>query len=205
MNTAHPTTATPDANGKSRIIHAALKMFSTVGFAATTTRKISAAAEVTPGLITHHFGTKAGLQQAVDDFVVQGIADAVAIEPAELADLAAADAQIAPTLDKKLADHLAANPEVVAYLRRAILITDAAASAQLISRIADIARRQVNQLRTHGFASVHRNVEEQVFHVLVTQLGSLFVEPLVAKIGAELNIDGSDYALQQRKKPTNAD
>jgi len=53
-----------------RIRDAALKSFATRGSAGTSLRAVAAAAGVTPGLVQHHFATKAGLIKAVDDYVL---------------------------------------------------------------------------------------------------------------------------------------
>lgn len=53
-----------------RIRHAALKSFATQGTSATSMRAVAASAGVSLGLVQHHFSTKAGLIQAVDDYVL---------------------------------------------------------------------------------------------------------------------------------------
>lgn len=74
-----------------RIRRTAMALFGEKGFAATTVRAIAAAAGVSTALVFHHFGSKRGLAQAIDDwlfdlsadqkrdFIVKGI---FAIEPA---------------------------------------------------------------------------------------------------------------------------
>lgn len=52
-----------------RILRAAIGEFAAHGFAKTTVRGIAAAAGVSPGLVIHHFGSKAGLRTACDDHV----------------------------------------------------------------------------------------------------------------------------------------
>lgn len=60
---------TPDAgeDGSTRdaIRAAATTLFAARGFDAVTVRQIAAEAGVSPGLVLHHFGSKAGLQEAV--------------------------------------------------------------------------------------------------------------------------------------------
>jgi AcrR family transcriptional regulator len=53
-----------------RIRNAALKSFATHGSAGTSLRTVAAAAGVSLGLVQHHFATKAGLIQAVDNYVL---------------------------------------------------------------------------------------------------------------------------------------
>ena len=64
-----------ERHAKARIRHAAIVRFGRDGFDVGL-RAIAADAEVSPALIVHHFGSKAGLRQACDDHVLAVIADA---------------------------------------------------------------------------------------------------------------------------------
>ena len=57
-----------------RIRDAAIVEFAAHGFA-TTVRAIAAAAEVSPGLVIHHFGSKTGLRSACDDYVFETLTE----------------------------------------------------------------------------------------------------------------------------------
>ncbi|MBN2848777.1 MAG: helix-turn-helix transcriptional regulator, partial [Coriobacteriia bacterium] len=59
-----------DRKTAARIRDAAIARFGDVGFEKATVRDIAADAGVSPGLVLHHFGSKAGLREACDDFVV---------------------------------------------------------------------------------------------------------------------------------------
>jgi AcrR family transcriptional regulator len=52
-----------------RIRDAAIDRFAADGIAGTSIRTIAAAAEVSPGLVIHHFGSKDGLRNACDEHV----------------------------------------------------------------------------------------------------------------------------------------
>jgi AcrR family transcriptional regulator len=58
-----------DLNGRARIRNAALEEFSEKGDAASI-RSIAQRAACSPALVQHHFGTKAGLRQACDAYVL---------------------------------------------------------------------------------------------------------------------------------------
>jgi TetR/AcrR family transcriptional regulator, regulator of cefoperazone and chloramphenicol sensitivity len=62
--------ASDDLTTKARIRDAALSRFPAQGFAATTLRAIAGDARVSPGLVVHHFGSKDGLREACDRYVV---------------------------------------------------------------------------------------------------------------------------------------
>ena len=59
-----------DRTTAARIRDAAIARFGEVGFDKATVRDIAADAGVSPALVLHHFGSKAGLRAACDDFVV---------------------------------------------------------------------------------------------------------------------------------------
>ncbi|MGO4859670.1 TetR family transcriptional regulator [Arthrobacter sp. 2MCAF14] len=59
-----------DLNTRARIRDAAIALFGRQGFAAATIRAVAAEARVSPGLVIHHFGSKAGLREACDTHVL---------------------------------------------------------------------------------------------------------------------------------------
>ncbi len=76
--------------------------FAEHGFTKTTIRGIAAAAEVSPGLVIHHFGSKDGLRSACDDHVFDLITNAKA-RNAEYATMAVqmmfSDPELATSVD----------------------------------------------------------------------------------------------------------
>jgi AcrR family transcriptional regulator len=58
-----------DRTAKARIRDAAVECFAEHGVPATTARKVAAVAEVSPGLVMHHFGSMDGLRTACDEYV----------------------------------------------------------------------------------------------------------------------------------------
>lgn len=61
--------ASDDLTTRARIRNAAIALIGEHGFAATTMRMIAQAAEVSPALVVHHFGDKAGLRAECDAHV----------------------------------------------------------------------------------------------------------------------------------------
>lgn len=59
-----------DLTARARIRDSALEMFAEKGFHKATVREIAAGAEVSPGLVVHHFGSKEGLRAACDEHVL---------------------------------------------------------------------------------------------------------------------------------------
>lgn len=62
-----------DLTAKAAIRNAALRLFAEHGPDAVTVRQVAAAASVSPALVMHHFGSKAGLRAAVDDYVQRSV------------------------------------------------------------------------------------------------------------------------------------
>jgi AcrR family transcriptional regulator len=65
------TESSHDLTAKALIRERALRLFAEKGPDAVTVRDVAAAAEVSPGLVMHHFGSKAGLREAVDEHVAR--------------------------------------------------------------------------------------------------------------------------------------
>ncbi|WP_248958830.1 TetR/AcrR family transcriptional regulator [Sphaerisporangium perillae] len=60
-----------DLTARARIRDAALQHFGEHGFERATIRGIADTAGVSPGLVRHHFGSKQGLREACDDYLVK--------------------------------------------------------------------------------------------------------------------------------------
>lgn len=59
-----------DLSTRARIRDAAIALFGRQGFSAATIRAVATEAGVSPGLVIHHFGSKAGLREACDNHVL---------------------------------------------------------------------------------------------------------------------------------------
>jgi TetR/AcrR family transcriptional regulator, regulator of cefoperazone and chloramphenicol sensitivity len=118
-----------DRTAKAVIRDEALALFARLGPDAVTVRQIAAAAEVSPALVVHHFGSKQGLRAAVDERVA-GIFDelfaSMAAAPAAVDWSAlAADASLAAFVLRELPP----DSPIPAYLRRLWLAGDEAGTA----------------------------------------------------------------------------
>jgi len=65
--------AVVERDGRARILSAAIKAFSELGYAGTTTADIARAAGVTQPLVHHHFGSKDGLWRAAMDLAFSSV------------------------------------------------------------------------------------------------------------------------------------
>jgi AcrR family transcriptional regulator len=116
-----------DLSTKARIREVALRMFGEHGIEGTSLRAVATAASMSPGLVSHHYGTKANLEQAVLDEVVRRIEDAVrgvGLDPVGPESLAARRSTFEAFLQ--------ANPPVAHYLERAL--TERSAAGTVLAR-----------------------------------------------------------------------
>lgn len=164
-----PRATVDDLTAKARIRNTALDLYAKHGEDRISLRAIAAEAGVAVGLVQHHFKTKAGLRNAVDQLVVDYFANALAEVP-ETASTA--------VRDDAVRDMLRANPTVVDYVRRALLQPDVADS-HLIDVIVDLTQREVRAARKTGRASTTRRENTQVVAVLARQMGELLLAPMV--------------------------
>lgn len=66
-----------DLTARARIRDAAMELFARHGYAGTSIRDVAQVAEVSPGLVQHHFGSKAGLREACDVTVRERLHDLI--------------------------------------------------------------------------------------------------------------------------------
>ena len=113
-----------DLTARARIRDAAMRCFAEQGANATTIRTVAEQAGVTPGLVSHHFGTKQGLRDACDAYGLEYLRDGIttAIDERGLAD---------PNF---LSSVYQSAPVVLRYLGRA-LVDGSTAAASLFDNI----------------------------------------------------------------------
>jgi AcrR family transcriptional regulator len=137
------STATTAGPGRDLLVDRALALFGERGIAATSLREVAKAAAVSPALVVHHFGGKAGLVDAADEAALREFADAyLEEEPAP-----------GPELLRRRAGQTAAvmrdRPEVCAYLGRA-MIEGTAGAARLFRLMLEEGRGEVDRLAEAG-------------------------------------------------------
>jgi AcrR family transcriptional regulator len=172
----NPRATDDDLTAKARIRNTALDLFSRYGEDRVSLRAIAAEAGVTLGLVQHHFKTKAGLRDAVDQLVVDYFSSTLADVTTE-----GSPADVVAARDEAVRRMLRDNPPVVNYVRRAIL-DPSQHRTHLLDVLVDLTRREVGGLRKTGRASTKRSESTQVVAVLVRQMGELLLAPMVDAI-----------------------
>lgn len=128
-----------DRTARARIRDAAIGCFADGGLGGTTVRTIAEAADVSPALVIHHFGSKRGLRAACDAFV------ATTIRETKSAAMAAG-----PGLDPFAALREGqTGPPLLAYLARTLVEGDAPEVAALVDElVADAVEYMAEGVRT---------------------------------------------------------
>jgi AcrR family transcriptional regulator len=147
----------------------ALRLFAASGPDAVTVRQIAGAAGVSPALVVHHFGSKDGLRQAVDQYVLdvfEGLLGEMTGEGGP--DLLAPDAA-AGSLSEAFARHLPDDSPLPGYLRR-LLLSDTDAGRQLFQRLFELSKAALHGLAAAGMASPGRDPEVRAALLLANDL-----------------------------------
>ncbi|MGW4368627.1 TetR/AcrR family transcriptional regulator [Nocardia takedensis] len=169
----NPRATQGDLTAKARIRNAAMDLYAEYGEERISLRAVAAKAGVTLGLVQHHFKTKAGLVEAVDQLV----ADYFEVAVSSVAPTGTA-AEIATARDEAVQAMLHSNPAVVDYLRRTVL-EPSETRLRLLDMLVELTRREVAGLRDAGIASTARPESHQILSVLTRQLGELLLAPMV--------------------------
>jgi AcrR family transcriptional regulator len=116
-----------DLTARATIRNAALRLFAEHGPDAVSVRAIASAAGVSPALVLHHFGSKAGLREAVNTYAAERIDVLINESEQSAGDLFAGGS--ADAIAGLFASAFPADSPLAAYLRRLLLSGDPAGLA----------------------------------------------------------------------------
>ncbi|MBO2447826.1 TetR/AcrR family transcriptional regulator [Actinomadura barringtoniae] len=163
-----------DLSTYARIRNAALQGFAAKGVAATSIRDVAAAAGVSPGLVQHHFGTKSGLREAVDEYVI-----AVAVET--FRDLVRDGAVAWDAMGDTVTSWVGDNATAVRYLARGLAEGDEGA-AKIFDALIEIAgTRWLDPLDRDGRLRTDTDRDWAAIHVVLFNLACVFFEPAISR------------------------
>ena len=169
----NPRATDDDLTAKARARNAALDLFARHGESRVSMRAVATEAGVTPGLVQHHFKTKSGLVEAVDQLVVDYFDAAISSVPP-----VGKPKEVAAARDQAVRQMLRDNPVVVNYIRRAVLEPETC-RMRLLQSLVTLIGREVASMRDAGVASTTRRESAQIIEVLVRQFGELLLAPMV--------------------------
>jgi AcrR family transcriptional regulator len=150
MRSVSERAAQPAGAGE-RILSAALDLFSAHGVDGVSVRAIAAAADVSPALVMHHFGSKVGLRAACDERTLLVAREALgSLLALMVAADGAADGEGPPDPPTVPADLLSAPTRTaLAYLARGVVEGGAAGDA-LVDEVVGMTRASLSAPATVG-------------------------------------------------------
>jgi len=169
------TTASVDLRAEARIRNAALKGFALQGIRATSVREIARSAGVSPGLVQHHFPSKAALRTAVDEHVVDVARRAFAgvPEPDSLT-------ESLEELGLRVARFVHEQPDALLYVARAAADGEEAA-LRTFDVFVEIAERQWRALAYRGLLDDGIDLPWAALQVTLINLGAVLFAGAVSR------------------------
>ncbi len=169
-----------DRTARAIIRDEALRLFAARGPDAVTVRQIAAAAGVSPALVVHHFGSKEGLREVVDQHVL-GLFEAMVGEMTGDGAPDLYDPAASGSLAEAIMAHLPPGSPVPAYLRR-LLLADGDAGRQLFRRMYEISTMLVGSLVKAGLAAPGADPPVRVAFLLANDLAMLLLREHLADV-----------------------
>ena len=169
-----------DRTAKARIRDAAVLCFAENGIAGTTARKVATAAEVSPGLVIHHFGSMEELRLACDEHI------AATIRQYKQGAMAGG-----PNLDILAALRNTHVGPLMGYLAR-VLADDSSTVARLVDDLVDDAEDYIQQGVESGMIRPAADSRGRAVILTMWNLGALVLHQHVQRL---LGVDLTDPAF----------
>lgn len=176
-------------SAKDRIRDAALSCFAIRGVAATSLRTVAEAAEVSVGLVQHHFGTKLALVAAVDQYVLAQVGEA--LEATALTD---APVDGLDDAGQRLTSLMAERPDVMSYLGRA-LAEGGTLGAVVFDGLLAISAAQRDEFVRQGNPRPDLDPEWAALNPLILRVGAIILHPYI-----ELRLRKSFFAEPELRR-----
>ena len=159
-----------DRSTKARIRDAAIDCVAEHGVAATTARRVAAAAGVSTGLVIHHFGSMDGLHAECDEYVA-----------AVIRQRKSAAMEVGPGFDPLAAMRGASMAPLMGYLARA-LVDDSSAVNMLIDEMIDDAEAYMRRGIENGMLRPSDNPRGRAAVLTMWSLGGLVLHRHIERI-----------------------
>jgi TetR/AcrR family transcriptional regulator, regulator of cefoperazone and chloramphenicol sensitivity len=171
------TASFSDLTAYARLRETAMRMFAEHGFEGVSLRAIARDAGVSAPLVTHHFGSKEGLREAVDEHLLQIIGRELdqrhfdpAVKPEDLV----------AELGRVTARLIGLDGATRGYLRR-VLLDGGPAGEAMFRRLVEGTRRQLEKLSAAGRLGPEADPVWSSYQVLFLILGPLLLEPVMRR------------------------
>jgi AcrR family transcriptional regulator len=173
-----------DRTARAVIRDEALRLFAVHGPDAVSVRQIAAAADVSAALVVHHFGSKEGLREVVDQYVLdtfdEMLAEMTGPGAPDLYDPAATG-----SLAEAILRHLPPDSPLPGYLRR-LLLGDTEAGRTLFRRLFTTSQGVLSALSQAGMASEGNDPAVRAAFLMANDLAVLLLrDQLAAVLGVD--------------------
>lgn len=173
-------------NGRTQLLRVAMQLFADRGYDGTTVRDITSAAGVSPGLIKHHFGSKAGLREAVEATFLAQFEDFLSADLPEVR-------LLNPDVTVKWYDQWIESRGdtwdlAVRYIRRALLEGNEW-GASVFDRFFRIVRHGLDILDAQGKIRPDMDRLWLPLHVVYLCLGTMLLDPYVERVVGRSGFD----------------
>jgi len=182
------------AAGRDKLLLVAMRLFAERGFDSVTVRDIAGEAGVSVGLINHHFESKDGLRQAVDDYFIQRTGAAIerAIKATGL------DPERIGEYQRRWIETAEPEwPHFLGYLRRAIMEANPWGQS-LVRRYYDSIRQMVDRFDAQGMLREDVDRLWLPLMYLFLLLGPMVLDPFIRSMLGKSTYDSEMWARFQR-------
>ena len=161
-----------------------MELFAARGTAGVTVREVASAAGVSPGLVMHHYGSKAGLKEAVDQRASAFVEDM-------LNELAGVGEEGASTsLAELFADRLEQEPALASYVRR-LLADGGEAADSLFKRLFETSLAGMRSLGETGLVRPSHDEPVRVAFLLANDLAIILLRHQIERAIGIDPLDGT--------------
>lgn len=170
--------ADSDLTASARIRNAALEGFARDGVAGTTIRDVAKAAGVSPGLVQHHFKTKADLERTVNEHVLQ-----IAVEASEGLEEATAEADIEElflAMGERVTEFVRDHRSALLYVIRSAANGEKA-GLEIFDAFLALVNRHVERLAEEGTLRDDADRLWLGLQVVILDLGTVLLEPAIER------------------------
>lgn len=169
------STHTSDLTASARIREVALELFSERGVAATSIRDVATQAHVSPGLVQHHFATKAGLREAVNDHVVALASEAFGDLPVD-----GDPTQIQRQMGDRVTAFVRDQSRALRYVARAVADRDEGA-LRIFDAFVALSAAQWKRFDEHGLLRPDADSDWAALHVVVLNLATVLMREAIER------------------------
>jgi AcrR family transcriptional regulator len=160
-----------DITAYARIRDAALKLYGEHGASASSVRAIAKAAGVSPGLVQHHFKTKAELQASLEAYALEKIVELARIG------LAQSDHPGEFVIGRLIVDFIQTHPDEIRYARR-VMLENGALGHKLFDQIVLSCRLLMEQFVKDGILRKGLDMEWASLNAMLMIVGPVLFEPV---------------------------